>query len=237
MLKLLILNLLVLVFANDAARKCSNVKIRKEFRELSLQEQESFYRGVNLLKRAPSKDGQLNRYDDYVAMHLAYTEYAHNIPAFLPWHRQFIINFERDLQGVLNDPKFMLPYWRWEFDSQAPERSFLMQSNSFGTNGNRRNPCIVDGKFANWIAQDGGCLYRGGSKRIDPWYSPEQIEWIIYNSGDYEDFRDNFEQTAHAAIHLNIGGLMSTQASPDDPLFFVHHSNIDRIWYQYQARV
>ncbi len=34
----------------------------------------------------------------------------------------------------------------------------------------------------------------------------------------------------HNSVHNNIGGFMQDNLSPTDPLFFVHHSNIDRIW-------
>ncbi|MGE5347514.1 MAG: tyrosinase family protein, partial [Acidithiobacillales bacterium] len=31
-----------------------------------------------------------------------------------------------------------------------------------------------------------------------------------------------------------LGGDMATAASPTDPLFFLHHANIDRIWSEWQ---
>jgi hypothetical protein len=103
------------------------------------------------------------------------------------------------------------------------------------------NRCLTDGRFSHWTSLDGFCLYRGGKRRLDSLYAPEHVDWIINYSTDYEDFRENFEQTAHAAVHFVIDGLMATvhifdvsneqDWSPDDPLFFVHHSNIDRIWF------
>jgi tyrosinase len=38
------------------------------------------------------------------------------------------------------------------------------------------------------------------------------------------------EGTSHNLVHNNIGGWMPTAVSPLDPLFFMHHCNIDRIW-------
>ena len=38
----------------------------------------------------------------------------------------------------------------------------------------------------------------------------------------------------HAAPHSFIGGPMLDMLSPSDPLFFVHHANVDRIWALWQ---
>ena len=38
------------------------------------------------------------------------------------------------------------------------------------------------------------------------------------------------EARPHNLVHNNIGGWMPTASSPRDPIFFMHHSNIDRIW-------
>jgi tyrosinase len=38
------------------------------------------------------------------------------------------------------------------------------------------------------------------------------------------------EGQPHNNVHNNIGGFMGDFLSPVDPLFFMHHSNIDRLW-------
>lgn len=39
----------------------------------------------------------------------------------------------------------------------------------------------------------------------------------------------------HNAVHVYIGGQMQTGSSPNDPVFFLHHANVDRLWALYQA--
>jgi tyrosinase len=39
----------------------------------------------------------------------------------------------------------------------------------------------------------------------------------------------------HNRVHRWIGQTMRLLTSPNDPVFFLHHSNIDRIWAQWQA--
>lgn len=40
----------------------------------------------------------------------------------------------------------------------------------------------------------------------------------------------------HNAVHVWVGGQMQTASSPNDPAFFLHHTNIDRLWSQWQER-
>jgi tyrosinase len=41
---------------------------------------------------------------------------------------------------------------------------------------------------------------------------------------------DILEGQPHNNVHNNVGGFMGDFLSPVDPLFFMHHSNIDRLW-------
>ena len=62
------------------------------------------------------------RYDAFVTTHNAFilgdTDHGertgHRSPSFLPWHRRFLLGFERALQEV--DASVALPYWDWTAD-------------------------------------------------------------------------------------------------------------------------
>ena len=45
-----------------------------------------------------------------------------------------------------------------------------------------------------------------------------------------------FGSLVHGRAHLWVGGPMVTGASPNDPAFFLHHANIDRVWAEWQDR-
>jgi tyrosinase len=45
---------------------------------------------------------------------------AHRGPVFLPWHRVMLAFLEQNLQRVLRDPNFGLPYWDWSLDGSLP---------------------------------------------------------------------------------------------------------------------
>src|SRR6187551_2793872 len=46
---------------------------------------------------------------------------AHSGPAFLPWHRYFLITLENLLRRALDDDDFRIPYWDWTADEDLAE--------------------------------------------------------------------------------------------------------------------
>lgn len=46
---------------------------------------------------------------------------AHSGPAFLPWHRYFLITLEGFLRRALSDDDFRIPYWDWTADAELAE--------------------------------------------------------------------------------------------------------------------
>lgn len=40
----------------------------------------------------------------------------------------------------------------------------------------------------------------------------------------------------HNRVHIWVGGSMSAGTSPNDPIFFLHHCNVDRLWALWQFR-
>src|SRR5262245_58543447 len=73
------------------------------------------------------------RFADCRDMHTAVASaQAHGAKGFLPWHRIYLLDLERELQNI--DPSVSLPYWR--LDQPAPNiftRDFLGVSDSIGT--------------------------------------------------------------------------------------------------------
>jgi tyrosinase len=49
-------------------------------------------------------------------------------------------------------------------------------------------------------------------------------------------FSAQLESKFHSGAHNGVGGWLATAASPSDPLFFLLHANVDRIWAHWQAK-
>ncbi|ORX89391.1 Di-copper centre-containing protein, partial [Basidiobolus meristosporus CBS 931.73] len=203
--------------------QCQRTVTRKEIRQISTAERNAFISAVQALKKS-------GRYDQIVAIHWNYVPYAHSTPAFFPWHRQYIKNFELALQQI--NPNVVLPYWDWTLDSQAPETSPIWKW--FGGNGRKSDNCLVTGPFANWRSPlpNSHCLQRiwDSGNTISAFYSPESINSYIRTSSSFDQLRNNIEPGPHGTVHNNIGGDFMYMASPSDPIFFLHHAFIDKIW-------
>ena len=105
------------------------VRIRKNANTLTTDERDRF---VSALAKLNNQG--LGRFTDFRDMHVAVTlAQAHGAPGFLPWHRAYLLDLERELQVI--DASVALPYWR--FDRPAPNiftRDFL---GVFGCNRHR----------------------------------------------------------------------------------------------------
>jgi tyrosinase len=98
------------------------MKCRKNVKNLLPDEKTAFAQAIIDLKKpekrpsiipAAQDDGATSRYDDYVWIHKEVMNGAHCGAAFLPWHREFLKQFELDLQDVSTYPSITLPYWDW----------------------------------------------------------------------------------------------------------------------------
>jgi tyrosinase len=217
----------------DAPRRgtCGDdVRRRKPWRDLSCQEQDEFLQAIYRLK-------DQGIYDDFVRTHQWESEDTHGTALFLPWHRWFIYEFESALQTVADDPCITLPYWDWEQDAGREMRSIIFDDTAFGFFSDRNS---------HWRTARGNRLRREWRNR--EFWRPGQILGMVANYEQYTDdwenssdrnngFRAALEGGPHAAPHNLVGGEMVSMWSPDDPLFFVHHANVDRIWALWQDYV
>lgn len=121
-----------------------------------------FRNAVVALKSAPSRlappHTQANRYDDYVYIHQQSMaghsgsdpgpHPGHRGPAFFPWHREFLRQFESDLRAVSGDPSICLPYWDWSTDQQPADAGYPFINDFLGGNGVGASIVVQTGVFA-----------------------------------------------------------------------------------------
>ncbi|KAI9598695.1 hypothetical protein BDF19DRAFT_335435, partial [Syncephalis fuscata] len=203
---------------------------RREFRMLSQQERTNFINAIRQLQSGPAP----TRYDQYVSTHWNARENTHGYAQFFPWHRYFLREFEKELQRI--NSSIMIPYWDWTFDSQSPELSPIFSDSFMGGNG--WGGCVRSGPFANWFPSfpTRKCLSRVFDRdgRLSAFASPEQIMAIMRTADTYHDMRIWTETPPHGIIHSSIGGDMETMYSPNDPIFWLHHAFIDKLWDNWQ---
>ena len=179
------------------AQQCGTSR-RRPWRSLTCAEQDEFLSAVQAMKA----DGV---YDDIAVVHAQTGPLAHNVPAFLPWHRYYTWVFERELQRVSGSCLFV-PYWDWE---RTGSLATVLGPNSFGT----ENPgCVTDGIASGWNG-DNGCLTRAFNQRFSFTRDVEVLSRIT-NSPNFADFSVELEGAPHTAVHQFVGGNMGSMASP-----------------------
>ncbi|KAK5737665.1 hypothetical protein LTR17_006527 [Elasticomyces elasticus] len=232
---------------------------RREWRTLTAADQQDYISAVLCLRTQPSRltpDSNKTAYDDYPWIHSHVGYFTHNSAPFLPWHRYFLHIYESTLRDQCGYSGSLV-YWDWTLDSEALEKSPVFDPiTGFGGDGEvggevtigRSGRCLVDGPFTNITADyydvkyQPHCLSRGfrdldGSLgHIDGHdISPESIEEVL-SLTEYESFVTLMESRVHDAIPFGIGGDFETFTAPYDPLFFLHHTQLDRLWWLWQQR-
>ena len=195
---------------------------------------------------------------------------AHEGPVFPPWHRVMLLLMEQNLQRVLGDTTFALPYWKWEADGDLPPaqqpNSPVWAANCMGGDGMP----VDTGPFAfnaadpaSWRVRVAGSPSGGlrsvnrGLRRQIAAPPPTGVQTLpastsvtdaltlsTYDGPDWDagtsGFRNRLEGWVtedsteppgmHNRIHVWIGGDMAPSTSPNDPVFYLNHCNVDRLW-------
>lgn len=175
--------------------------VRKNLATLNAAEKQEFQDATWGLKRERIGLDGLSTYDRYVIVHneamsrlsiwdqdlnlsgsgLRQRNAAHQGPAFLPWHREFLRRFELDLQRVSGNPNLGLPYWDWASDAADPDASEIWSI--VGPVATAANQLVTQGPFRfdlnnptdpnNWTIVDStgrpdGGLMRSAGFRANP---------------------------------------------------------------------
>src|SRR5690606_6643010 len=128
-----------------------HMTVRKNQASLTAGEKRRFVAALLELKRSGRCDAFVSTHNDFIVSDTDHgRRTGHRSPSFLPWHRRFLLEFERALQSV--DASVALPYWDWTTDSSV--RSSLWAPDFLGGSGRNRDGRVTDGPFAastgNW---------------------------------------------------------------------------------------
>jgi tyrosinase len=150
----------------------------------------------------------------------------HTLPGFLPWHRAYLLDLERELQAIC--PAVTIPYWR--FDRPAPAlftREFMGAPDGRLARFHPMNP------LDHWTTdlERGIRRYELGGHRI-----ADECETLFDDNpqATFERFR-RMERGPHAAIHASFEPFLGfLPEAARDPAFFLLHCNVDRLWAKWQ---
>ncbi|MBA1290048.1 tyrosinase family protein [Pseudomonas japonica] len=154
---------------------------------------------------------------------------------FLPWHRGYLEMYERAAASLTGNANFAMPYWDWTtlrtlpaaftdplYNGQpnplyVPTRNTL--TGPYALTDSLTGPGVMQSIYAETVFEAFGTSRNPAQNSTDP-------SWVPAGGG----VQGILESTPHNNVHDNIGGYMPNPNSPLDPLFMMHHGNIDRIW-------
>lgn len=150
---------------------------------------------------------------------------------FLPWHRMFVLFFENIIRAVSKRDDFTLPYWN--YSASGPTHGVLPPQFLNGADPDfgplyvaERNPLANQGKPIDQ-GQPDDPLGLSALKQAE--YSP---------NGALQGFCLALDSGLHGNVHVLTGNRQNMGAVPwaaRDPIFWLHHCNIDRLWASWNA--
>lgn len=265
--------------SGSSAVKCTNPQVRKEWRELTTAEKDSYIQANLCLHKKPALlekiyAGTTSRYEDFTTCHKNRTPYSHMNGLFLAWHRLYIREWEYALQSECGYIGAQ-PYWDYTIDAYEggnfTKSPIFDPVHGFGGNGaydpnaaprseNMWGGGIVkDGPFKDWIfhVSPGSIQSRYVTRPLKRNLYEKYSTWVYQDKEDRAMQQTNFwdmnkwmegliEQrwdAIHGGGHFIVGGYPGSDGtgadvwtSPLEPLFWLHHTNLDRIWWDWQQK-
>jgi len=155
---------------------------------------------------------------------------------FLPWHRAYLLSYERIIRKLSGMADFALPYWDWRCQRSVP-------ATFWGTD------TILSPEFPNPSYPFNRVIGPTGEADINV-VGPANLATLL-NETDFEmfasgaatalrgggGFKGPLESGPHDYIHASfVRGTMRTFMSPLDPIFWLHHNILDYFWYEWNNR-
>ncbi|KAK4754445.1 hypothetical protein SAY87_002549 [Trapa incisa] len=174
---------------------------------------------------------------------------VHQSWLFFPFHRYYLYFYEKILGKLIGDPTFALPFWNW--DAPAGMQMPLMYTNPKSPlydvyrSASHQPPTLVDLDYngkdkittkADQLSCNLTVMYR---QMVSNSKTATLFLGSAYRAGDRaEQGQGSIENTPHSQVHFwtgddkqplreNMGNFYSAGR---DPIFFAHHSNVDRMW-------
>jgi Common central domain of tyrosinase len=214
-----------------ALQKCTSYRQRYDIHSYSPEEIDSLIQGIKHLYES-------RKWHQLAQKHHQLSKSIHGCSQFLPFHALFLWEMETMLMEF--NRNITIPHWNWTHVSQNPLGDRILSDAFFGDKPSQRlcnslemSPCCVaSGNFNGWKLDSQNCLSRNYSQSSGGYY-PWRFFLPVLHSSEFTFMTERLEQL-HANMHSWVGGSMKTYFSPFDPLFYLHHSFIDKVWHDWK---
>jgi tyrosinase len=223
--------------------------VRKNIKNLSATDPiiVAYKAGIAAMKALPSSDHR--HWTNWANMHGApngasgplWNTCQHGQWWFLPWHRMYIHFFEAIIRKLSNSPSFTLPYWDYSDPNDSGQRAIPSMFRT-PTTGNQlyvshRNSIYNGGALlptfvVSTTAAMASTKFTGPAGTSNN-FGGQTVSGATHLTGPH----GLLESVPHDQVHGTIGGWMGdVNMAARDPIFWLHHSNIDRLWNAWLAK-
>lgn len=229
------------------------IRVRKNANKLSPKETEDFLNSFVRLNSLPPKETYSN--DPYavkpgsllgeiVLMHTYDAMFEiHMRTSFHPWHRVFLLHLEREMQEEF--PQVTIPYWKFDEGAGNVFTTGFIGETIYDLSGSKRpkfdklNPLYTYIDHTAWGPMSRTYVESDPAtgKPRKSIYTESQIIDVSQSLREFENWSKHEERNSHNQAHNSFGGQLSDIGrDPIDPLFFMMHSNVDRLWALWQEK-
>jgi tyrosinase len=150
---------------------------------------------------------------------------------FLPWHRLYLTYFEQIIEKVAGVP-FALPYWDY-FD---PNRRHMPDMFRDATIGGQTNWLFYKDRSSRFVSDglsENSIVTLQSTPRANLMKTPNFFT-NVHRAGFSDALEEDLHDQIHGAIGTKIGnkvvGMATIRFAARDPIFWLHHASIDRLW-------
>ncbi|WP_293369257.1 tyrosinase family protein [Nevskia sp.] len=170
----------------------------------------------------------------------------YNAPLFLLWHRAFVRSFEISANSILasrssdlidSSPGFGIPFWNW---TKCPQVPILFRSEP---SPNVDYGCQSASSYFAEIEKEEleATIHPSRTEKVkngDPvWTSLTSLNPFHSGTGSFPgfvEFSNNLQSLWHDQVHNGVGPHMArTETAVEDPLFWLMHSYVDKLWVEW----
>ncbi|KAI8996030.1 hypothetical protein BC832DRAFT_542723 [Gaertneriomyces semiglobifer] len=219
---------------------CDKITVRKEIHDMTAADWAVYRSTIQQATRIVDPATKKSLWDTMSDVHLQAASQIHGNAVFLYWHRYFVAWAEQKLQEI--DPNFAFPYWAHERQWQTAQYAAdpIWDVLGRGIQGAGVKDGVLGGITLNARSYPNSGLRRGFTyPKFDRDLHPAEVYGEIYRRS-LQERAEGFARYAketelyHGTFHVALGGSdkqlghMSTNNSPSDPAFFLHHANVDK---------
>ncbi|KAF7893779.1 hypothetical protein EAF00_007293 [Botryotinia globosa] len=226
-----------------------NIRVRQVWRNMTPSEKSAYLKAEGCLLNLPAAttlSGVTSRFSDLQSLHRDKTKLLTGSMFKISSTTSYYMHAHETLLRTECGYTGPMIWWDEAKDADAGDsfQSDMWTAEYFGSTNLDENACVIDGAFANTTEHIGSllentdyCFFRAFDLTQVQYCTSEKVaECTQYN--DYYSFFNCmviYPTSPHVARHAVVGGMMADiDCSAGDPAFFMHHSYVDRMWWQWQ---